>query len=317
MIRRVLALGAGILLSATVGAQSLALAKSAARQGKADEAITQLQQVIATNPRSAEAHLLLCRVLGSIDLFEAAVRECETARDLQPSNSDTVLTLARAYGARADHAGALTGMRMVGRIRENFEKAAQLDPKSVEALSDLGEFYVEAPGVAGGGLDKARALLPKLEAVSSARAHRLAAMIAVKAGDYERAEAEFAAELALEHSPEAYVDLANYYRKRKMWPQSAQNAVLAIQKDTKHGPDTIDAARLLIDEKREETVAQKGLRDYLAAAQPSGVTPAAAVHTLLGQSLNSTGSGPAAKEQFAAALALAHDYVPARKALEK
>lgn len=313
MIRRLGLTATTMLLCTAVHAQSLTTAKLSARQGKADVAIAQVQQVLGTEPGNAEAHLLLCRVFGSIDQFEAAVKECENARDQQPSDSDTVLALARAYGARADHAGALTGMRMVGRIRENFEKSVQLNPRNIEALSDLGEFYVEAPGMVGGGVDKARALLPKLQALSPARAHRLAGMIAAKSGDYTLADSEFAQELAEEHSPEAYVDLANYYRKRKMWDQSAQNATLAIQKDTRHGPDTIDATRILLEEKRDLPVAQRALREYLTTAQPTGVMPAAAVHTMLGEALKETGNKAGAQEQFAAALSLAHDYAPARK----
>ena len=130
-------------------AQSLAIAHALARQGKADAAIAQARGVLAGSPRSAEAHELLCQLWRSIDRFDDAVHECEAARDLQSGNSGYSLELARSYGAKADHAGALTGMRMVGRIRDSFERAAQLDPKSVDALSDLGEFYVEAPSLVG------------------------------------------------------------------------------------------------------------------------------------------------------------------------
>ena len=294
-------------------AQSLAIARASARAGNADAAIGQTQQILATTPRSAEAHALLCHLHGSLDQFDAAIRECEAARDLQPSSSGYVLQLARAYGARADHAGAFTGMRMVGKIRDNFELAAQLDPKSVEALSDLGEFYVEAPGVVGGGVDKARSVVARLEPLSPARAHRLAGMIAAHTGDTATAEREFAQELSDAHAPEAYVDLANFYRKRKMFDEAAQNAVLAMQKDTKHGPDTVDAARILIDMKRNYAEAQKGLREYLATSQASMVTPAARVHTLLGQALAATGDNAGAQQQYAAALSVAHDYAPAKK----
>ncbi len=315
MIGRVAIPSLLLAVAVAAGAQSLALARSAARQGNVDTALAQAQQVVAGNPRSAEAHTLLCKLYGSIDQLEEAVHECEAARDLQPGSSDVVLDLARAYGARADHAGALTGMRMVGRIRENFEKAVQLNGKSVDALSDLGEFYVSAPGVVGGGLDKARSLVPKMQAVSPARAHRLAGMIAAKAGDAETAEAEFKQQYAAGHSPEAYVDLANFYRKRKQWDQSAENAAKAIAVDTKHGPDTLDAARILLEEKRSLPFAQKALHEYLGSPQESAVMYAASAHVLLGQSLDASGDKAAAQAEYQAAHGLAKDYAAARKAL--
>ncbi len=307
------------LLFATFAApaQTIAGARSLARQGKADAAIAQAHAVTVTSPRSFEAHQLLCLLYRSIDRFDDAIHECEAARDLQPGNSSALLELARTYGVKADHAGPLTGMRMVGRIRESFEKAAELDPKSIEALSDLGEFYVEAPGVVGGGLDRARTVLAQLKPLSAARAHRLAGMIAAKSGDTAAADKEFAAELASGPAPEAYVDLAVYNRKRKQWAAAESNALLAIEKDTAHGPDTIDAAETLLLLKRGLPAAQKGLEDYLGSEQKNLVVPAAHVHTLLGQLLQASGNSPAAQQQFQQALALAASYEPARKALRK
>ncbi len=312
-VRALLACG---LVVAPLHAQNLDIARSLARQGKADAAIAQARGVLASSPRSADAHELLCLLFRSTDHFDDAAHECEAARDLNAGSSAFTLELARTYGAKAAHAGALTGLRMVGRIRESFERAAQLDPKSVDALSDLGEFYVEAPGIVGGGIDKARALVGQLRPLSAERSHRLAGMIAAKAGDTKTADAEFAAELAVAHTPEAYVDLAVYARKRKDWAAAESNALLAIQKDAAHGPDTLDAAQILIDLKRRPNIAEQALRDYLAHVQTSDVMPAAHVHTLLGQLLAAQGDSAGAREQFSAALALAANYEPARKALQ-
>ncbi len=326
MILRRLALltptGAGLLLwfvaaASPASAQSIAQARAFAHQGKADAAIAQARAVTAGSPRSFEAHELLCLLFRSINHFDDAIRECEAARDLQSGNSSAELELARTYGAKADHAGALTGMRMVGRIRDSFEKAAQLDPKNIDALSDLGEFYVEAPGLVGGGVDKARSIIVQLRPLSPVRAHRLAGMVAAKAGDYTTADAEFAAELAAAPTPEAYVDLAVYNRKRKQWAAAESNAVLAIGKDTAHGPDTIDATETLLLMKRSLTVAQQSLFDYLAHDQRATILPAAHVHTLLGEILTARGDNAAAQQQFQQAIALAADYEPARKALHK
>ena len=289
-------------------AQSLAAAKADARLGKVDAAIADLSSA----PKSAETHSLLCSLYGSIENRDRAIAECEAASAAAPGSSDDALALARAYGAKADHSGALTGMRMVGRIRGNFERAVQLNPNSVEALSDLGEFYVDAPGVVGGGLDKARALVARLQPLSAARAHRLAGMIAVKAKDDKTAEQEFNAELAVEHSPEAYVDLANFYRSQKQPERAAAQAKLAISRDIHHGPDSLDAAAILLDLKLDTRVAQDALRTYLQTPQ-SGVASYARAHVMLGESLRAAGDAAGAQKEFAAALALAHDYEPARK----
>lgn len=297
---------------ASLCAQSLNTARSAARMGKVDTALAELEHL----PPDAPVRSLQCSLYSSIDRSDDAVKACESAATLAPANSDYALALARAYGDKADRGGALTGLRMVGKIRAAFERAVRLDGKSVEALSDLGEFYVEAPAMVGGGLDKAQALVTRLQPLSPARAHRLAAMVAAKRNDTARAEQEYRAELAAAPTPEAYVDLARFYGSQKQWNAAAENARLAMERDASHGPDTLDAAKLLIGWKRDLPSAQAGLRNYLKSPQEN-VASYAKAHVLLGQSLGITGDQTRARLEYQAALALAHDYIAAQQGLNR
>jgi tetratricopeptide (TPR) repeat protein len=283
-----------------------------ARAGRVDTAISELNAA----PKNAETHALLCSLYASVEHRDQAISECEAAAKTAPQNSTYQLRLARVYGDKANHAGMITGMQLVGKIRDSFQQAVQLDGRNVEALSDLGQFYVDAPGVVGGGMDKAQALVERLKPLSQARAHRLAGMIAAEKNDDATAINEFNAEIATSHSAEAYYDLANFYRSRKQYDRAAQNAKQAIVADTLHGADTVDAAAMLIDMKRELPAAQTGLKGYLGATLSDDVASYARAHTLLGHALDASGDGTGAQHEYAAALALAHDYEPARKALK-
>jgi len=295
-----------LLFAATAAAQIPAPALADARAGRVDAAVAALKPI-----RNADAQELLCKLYSSVDGRDEAITACESAASLAPSNSDYALELARVYGNKADHSGTFTGMRMVSKIRGSFEKAVQLNPKNVEALSDLGQFYAEAPGIVGGGLDKARDIANRLKPLSAARAHRLSAMIAAKSKDDATAEAEYRAELAVAHSPEAYVDLASFYRSRKQADRAAQNAKLALAADPHHGPDTLDAAAILIDLKQPiEAIA--ALRAYLGTQQIE-LSAFAHAHVLLGNALKATGDTAGAQKEYAAALALAANYDAARK----
>ncbi|MBS1815847.1 MAG: tetratricopeptide repeat protein [Acidobacteria bacterium] len=302
-------------MGARIHAASFAEAEALAKKGHADEAIAQLKAVTSATPNDARAHALLCRVYATMEHFDDATRECEAAARISPNSSEYQLELARAYGAKADHAGPFTGMKLVGRIRGGFERAVQLDGSNVDALSDLGQFYVDAPGIVGGGTDKARALAPKLMALKAARGHRLLGMAAAKDGDYGTADAEFQKELNVAHSAEAYVDLANYAMSRKQWAKAAQYAVEAIRHDGKHAGDSIDAAKLLVKMGRNMDVAESAYRAYFSSPAMSAGTPVFYVHTLLGESLAKHGDKDGAVKEFQAALALAHDYPRAKKGL--
>lgn len=305
------AAGAAVLVCcAGACAQSMSTAKTAARAGKVDAALAELDRL----PDDAPVLSLRCSLYASIDRVDDALKACDSAAALAPANSDAALAVARALGEKADRGGALTGLRLVGKIRSAFERAVQLDGRNVEALSDLGEFYVEAPAMMGGGLDKAEALVAQLQPLSPARAHRLAAMIAAKRKDNPRAEQEYRAELAVAPTPEAYVDLAKFYGSQKQWNSASDNAHLAMERDTQHGPDTLDAANLLIGWKRDQPAAQAGLQSYLQAPQKD-VARYAKAHVLLGQSFSSTGDRAKAKLEYQAALALAHDYAAAKQGL--
>lgn len=292
---------------------SLPEAQQAAKQGRAAEALRILADVTKASPNDAAALSLRCTVESTLDHYDAAISACEAAARLKPGSSDYQLNLAHAYGAKAAHAGTFYGMRTVGKIRAAFEKAAQLDPNNVGALSDLGEFYVEAPGIVGGGTDKARNVATQLMKISPARAHRLLGMIAAKDGKPGEAEREYKQALGITHGAEAYVDLARFAMKQKNWDQAATYAVEAIRHDGKHAGDSIDAANLLVEMGRNLEVAQGAYRAYFSSPSMDAGTPAFYVHTLLAESLTKAGKADAAKAEFNEALRLAPGYERAKR----
>ena len=66
------------------------------------------------------------------------------------------------------------------RFASPSKSAVQLDPENIHAMSDLGEYYVAAPSLIGGGLDKAQALAARMQPQFPAQSHRLLALIAEK-----------------------------------------------------------------------------------------------------------------------------------------
>src|SRR5215468_693695 len=151
-----LMLSAGRLLADNAQAEALL------KQGRVDEAAAMLNQVLATQAHDAKAHQLLCRVYYAQDLSDPAVRECEQATQDDPSNSDYQMWLGRAYGLKASQANMLSAFSVAKKVHVAFERAVQLNPANVAAMSALGEFYVSAPSIVGGGLDKAQALAAQM-----------------------------------------------------------------------------------------------------------------------------------------------------------
>ena len=73
------------------------------------------------------------------------------SRVVEPNNGEYHLWLGRTYGEKADASNFLTAAGLAKKVRTEFERAVQLDPGNVMARTDLAEFYLEAPGIVGGG----------------------------------------------------------------------------------------------------------------------------------------------------------------------
>jgi hypothetical protein len=62
---------------------------------------------------------------------------------------------AEALGVRVQHAGPIQQLFLARRFRREMDRAIALDPRDIQALRDLLEFYLLAPGVVGGDWKKA------------------------------------------------------------------------------------------------------------------------------------------------------------------
>jgi tetratricopeptide (TPR) repeat protein len=286
------------------------------QQGRVDEATASLRQVLATQPGDAQAHQLLCRSYYSLEMADNAIRECELAISNDSSSSDNQMWLGRAYGFKAAHANPIAALSLAIKVRTAFERAVQLDPENIQAMSDLGEFYVQAPSLIGGGLDKAQDLAARMQPHFPAQAHRLLAFIAEKKKDNAAAEAEFIKAVDAGRTPDAYIDLGHFYQRHNQTGKMADALQSGIAADRRKGPALVDAASILTDAHRSPELAESLLRTYLASAAKTDDAPAFKVHVQLGELLAQQGDSAAAHREYETALALASNYAPARKALQ-
>jgi tetratricopeptide (TPR) repeat protein len=147
--------------------------------------------------------------------FKKATEALEKAMAAEPGNSGYALWLGRAFGRRAETSSPFTAPGYASKTRQYFEKAVQLDPRNLDALTDLFEYYLEAPGFLGGGLDKAAATASRIAQVDAAEGHTAQAKLAEKKKEYGAAEQFF--RRAVESAPHQagrLVDLARFLIRR-------------------------------------------------------------------------------------------------------
>jgi tetratricopeptide (TPR) repeat protein len=286
--------------------------------GRVDDAITTLRSRISTSPNDAEAYNLLCRAYFSMGNWDRGIAACEKAVALQPGNSRYHMWLGRIYGEKANDVIFFKAASLAGKVRNEFEAAVRLDSNNVDARSDLGEFYLEAPGIVGGGRDKAEVQAQALVALDAAKAHYLNGRIAEKRKDLTTAETEYRAAIeATRGSALTWFNLALFYRHQQRWDamEDAINHATSAQVDR---PEILmESGEVLIRSGRNFPAAVRFLRRYLALNSKVEEAPAFKAHYLLGTALEQQGDKQAAAQEYRAALSLARDFSRAQEALDR
>jgi len=312
------AIAGGAIACAQIPAATLTQANTYLQNGQADQALALLTPLPATGAGADEAQNLLCRVRFELQQWSHAVGECQQAVNLNSKNSDYFMWLGRALGQQASHASFLSAYGDAKKSLAAMQTAVQLNPQNGPALSDLGDYYAQAPGIAGGGTSKAQQIASQLDKVDAGRAAQLRGDIAMAAKDYTTAENQYKlAATTSPHPADKWTVLANFYRGRQRWSDldaAINNCMSAAARDKHPGVGLYDGAGVLIAANRNPQLAATMLEDYLAGSSKSEEAPAFIAHARLGQLKQQLGDAAGAQQEFAAATAMAREYNPAQDA---
>jgi tetratricopeptide (TPR) repeat protein len=249
------------------GADSVEQARALYQQTEYQKSLELLQSLpqkdAAVLALTGQDYFMLGQYKKATDWFEKAVAA-------EPKNSDFTLWLARAWGRRAESANPLLALTEASKARQYFEKAVELNPRSIEALNDLLRFYLEAPGFLGGGVNKAEAMVARIARVSPAEGQWAQSTIDEKRKELGSAEEHLrrAAELQ-PHQVGRFIDLARFLAKQGRYQESDQSFAEAEQIAPGNPKLLYARAEVYIKSHRNLEVARQLLEKYLAA----GITP--------------------------------------------
>lgn len=305
------------LLFATLTATASDSPQAMLAAGRVDEAIATLNTRLSSTPADAESAHLLCRSYYAMEDWDRAESACRKAVSLDSNNGRYHLWLGRVYGEKADHCGPFCGLSLAGKIREEFQRAVQLNPQEVEFRFDLTEFYTGAPGIVGGGTDKAREQAQVIGTTNAGREHWVYARIAEKKDKPAIAEREYRQYIELSHNDaEAWLNLALFLRRQKRLDEMEQALITAGRSPMPKRDVLFESAQMLYRTGRNYPLAIQFLQRYLSDG-PVEAAPAFKAHYVLGMLLEKQGDKAGAAQQYRAALALFRNYRPAQEALNR
>jgi len=300
---------------APIGAQQSALdeANSAYHKGDYSKAIEILKAAEEREPNNGQIELLLTKSYLESSHFDEAVKSGERAVAVDPKSSTYHQMLGEAYGEKADHVGMFSAYSWARKAQKEFEVAVQLNDHNFDADQDLIEYDCRAPGIAGGGKDKAEALIQKLMAMDPAEGHYAQGVCNGAA-----ATAEYMTSLANKpKTADRIYEMGDYFLDHGDGSELLQAAAAgeALEPADPRGLYYQAAGLILTNQKLPE--AEKLLRQYLAAGPERSSYPTPAdVHYWLGRAEAAQKNSMDARNEYNEALKLDPKYKKAREALK-
>ena len=88
--------------------------------------------------------------------YQQAAAWLERAIEFDGTHANSYLWLGRTYGYQAQHAASGEQFFLARKVKKCREKAVELDPELVDARVALMSFYLQAPSLVGGSIERAK-----------------------------------------------------------------------------------------------------------------------------------------------------------------
>lgn len=249
-------------------------------------------------------------VAVAVEHLEAAVARKPTA--------EAYYYLGTAYGDQALKANVFKQAMLARKTKDAFEKSVQLDPKYIEPRLALIDYYLIAPGVLGGSVEKAKEQAAALRGIDVLAGHRGMAKIYAKDKQYAQLRMEMVAAVReLPNSAAAHYYLGNAYYTEKNYTAAMHEYEMSARLD----PAYMRAwFRIGVTAATSGTALPRGeesLKKYVAQTPGEDDPSLASAWYYLGQIYEKQGRKADAKRSYLAAQKLAPDAKDVRDAIKR
>ena len=245
-----------------------------------------LKLLLPLSDKDADTLLLMGQDYFMLGDYKKSTDVLEKALALGNPTQQLYLWMGRAYGRRAETSGPLTAPGHASHARRMFEKAVEQDIRNRDAVGDLFDYYLGAPGFLGGGINRAEELARKVNQVDPAESFYLRAQIADKRKEFEAAEQQLRHALDLAPRPVSRIlDLARYLAKRGRQKESDVLFEQAAEMAPENPRVLFYRAETYIADRRNLEDARHLLEQYLRAPLTPDDPPRERAQALLDKTL--------------------------------
>jgi len=313
-------LACGIPTAAVQGAQDvLADAQRDYNSGRYNRAVDAVAEAVAKSPDDASLHFLLGQSYYQLREFTRSVASLERAVQLAPNQSDYHDWLGKSYGRKAEESVLFSAMSWARKTHKEFETAVQLDPSNFEAQRDLIRFEMNAPGLVGGGDDKAQKHIEDLEKIDALQGQLARGEFFVTKKRMGEADGVFAK--ILESNSDrigVYFEVADYYRDRANGEKMGQAIAAAEKIDPNDRRLKFYKGILFVVKGKNPIEAELMLKSYISTVpNHSDLPPHATAREWLGKLFESQGKFSEAADEYRKSLELDPHNKTVQEALKR
>jgi len=248
---------------------------------------------------------------------DEAVTCFERAVALEPTSALYHMWLGHAYSRQLSTAGFLRKPFIGRRSGEEYNTAVKLDPTSVDAAEARLDFFLNAPGIVGGGVDKARAEAARLATLDAYRGGMATARIAEHEKQWPEAERVYRSLMAQSPDRSAAVDaLVTILQNDKRFDEAFTIVDDRLARLPDETAGLYNLGRLSAIAGQHLARGEAALRRFLALVTADALRQSNA-HYRLGMIKEKMGDTRAAAAEYQAAIDLYPRHEPAIAALKQ
>jgi tetratricopeptide (TPR) repeat protein len=306
-----------LLLSCSLFAQSPKIdqGKSLYEAKKYDEAVKFFTAIDDESKDYAAAQYYLGRVAFDKKEYDDAADFFEEAVDANDKVADYQEWLGNTYGTIAQDANMIKQGMLAPKMKGAWENAIALDPKNIEARKSLIQFYLQAPSIMGGSIDKAKEVAKQIVKLNPAEGHRSMGNIYLKEEKPVDAEKEYL-EMVKSDAATAGI-LSTFYVNQKQYDKAFAYFEEAIKKNADDMIPQYQFGRASAISGQKMDRGEEYLRKYLKYTPKPNEPSHGGANMRLGQILEKKGNKAEAKKLYETALKMDNNLKEAKEGLER
>jgi tetratricopeptide (TPR) repeat protein len=181
-------------------------------QGKYSLARSIFENIYKENPSQIKAIEYLGDISVQLKEWDKALGYYQKLKNLKPNEANYYYKYGGVLGLKSKEGGKWVAIRLIGDMKESFEKALVLNPKHIEARWAMIEYYLQVPALFGGSEKKAQRYADELMKLSPVDGYLSKAHIDEYFERYKSAEKNYIKAIELGGSKNTYERLSSLYK---------------------------------------------------------------------------------------------------------